>query len=188
MLTACSQITVIDEQQALSWQQRQTMLRQLDHWVVSGRVAITTSEDGWNATLYWKQFPNKYEIKVIAPFGGGTVMLQGNRSGVMLYAGDAPPEFADNATRLLAKRLGWHLPVESLRYWMLGLPDPNIQQQESMIEFDRHNRLSNLFQSGWKIQFLRYQRVNGYELPGKIFLENDELSVKMVIQEWNLKS
>lgn len=188
MLVACSQVAVLDEQPAMSWPQRQLMLQQLDHWVVSGRVAITTSEDGWNATLYWKQFPEKYEIKVIAPFGGGTVMLQGNRSGVMLYADDAPPEFAVNATRLLARRLGWHLPVDSLRYWMLGLPDPSIQLQESMIRLDRNNRLSNLSQSGWKVQFLRYQQVNGYELPDKIFLENDELSVRVVVQKWDLKS
>lgn len=178
---------VSDKQQSLSWQQRQLQLQQLDHWVLSGRVAITTREEGWHATLYWKQFPQKYEIKVIAPFGGGTVMLKGDREGVMLYADDSPPEFATNATSLLTRRLGWHFPVESLRYWVLGLPDPSIQRQDSSIEFDLEHRISNLSQSGWRVRFLRYQQVDGYELPARIFLENDELSVRLVVQKWKLK-
>lgn len=191
LLTACSQIPVVsvsDEQQQKHWQQRQRKLQQLNNWVATGRVAITTSEEGWNATLYWKQLPEGFEIKIIAPFGQGTVMLRGDSSGVMLYLDDEPPEHAANASILLARRLGWHVPVESLRYWMLGLPDPNVNRRDSLITLDSHSRLTDLTQSGWQTQFLRYQQVNGYKLPDKIFLSNGKISVRVVVQQWKLNS
>ncbi|MCK4951103.1 MAG: outer membrane lipoprotein LolB [Gammaproteobacteria bacterium] len=186
LLAACSQVQVSDGQRAESWRYRQQQLRQIDNWVATGRVAITTRDDGWNGTLHWKQFTEGYEIKIIAPFGKGTVMLKGNSAGVTLYPDDEPPEYSDNATSLLAKRLGWHVPVESLRYWMLGLPDPDSNQRDFVIELDDSGRLSGLVQSGWQVRFLRYQQVNGDELPDKIFLENDKLSVRVVIQNWKL--
>ncbi len=187
-LAACSQVQVSDGQRTESWWYRQQKLQQLDSWVATGRVAITTRDEGWNGTLHWKQFSDGYEIKIIAPFGNGTVMLKGNSAGVTLYPDDAPPEYSDDATRLLTKRLGWYVPVESLKYWMLGLPDPDSDQQDFVIELDNGGRLSGLVQSGWQVQFLRYQQVDGDELPDKIFLENGELSIRVVVQDWDLKS
>jgi outer membrane biogenesis lipoprotein LolB len=40
-------------------------------------------------------------------------------------------------------------------------------------------------QDGWEIQFLRYHKVNGKQLPKKIYLQNNEFKVKLLIKYWN---
>jgi len=55
-----------------------------------------------------------------------------------------------------------------------------------VLAFDEAGRLARLQQSHWLIEYPAYARVDGLVLPRKVYLENDELSVRLVIDRWTL--
>ena len=88
-----------------------------------------------------------------------------------------PPKFS------LVKETGWNLPVSDLAYWIRGLPAPG---SEAVKHFDQFHHLIELDQKGWRIQYLRYSNVNQIDLPTKIFMNYPRMSVKIVINSWQI--
>jgi outer membrane lipoprotein LolB len=166
------------------WAGRERSIGQLDRWTIRGRVALSTEDEGWNAALQWKQRGIDYDIRVIAPFGQGSMRLQGGAAGVMLRTSDHPqPVYAADAEALLRSQTGWRMPVAALRYWIRGLPQPG---GGHTLELDDRGRLAHLSQGGWSVDFLVYQRVDGYQLPEKIFMKSQGLRIRVVIHNWQL--
>jgi outer membrane lipoprotein LolB len=186
LLTGCSFAPVSPPQdnQAV-WDARQALLTRLSAWTLTGRVAVITESEGWHGDLLWKQQARNYDIRIMAPLGQGTVSLQ-SRDGLVTLRStrDPRPVMAPNAEALLHRQLGWTVPVEGLRYWVLGIPDPGHQYHMNL---DSDGRLVRLDQSGWEVRYLRYQQVDGYDLPGKIFLDNRDLKVRLVVERWKLE-
>ena len=164
------------------WEQHQAVLSQLTDWSLSGRVAIRTDEDGWQFTIQWQQLQQDYAINLIAPMGQGGVKLNGNDRQVTLLTSEGESASARNPDQLLERMLGWRVPVTALRYWVLGLPAPG----DAVLELDDYGRLERLVQGGWTIRFPSYQQVGDLELPTKIFVDNHQASVRLVVGEWVL--
>lgn len=185
-LGGCSVVPPMDTGEGrLLWPQRQQALKQLQGWQLQGRVAGSTRQEGFNATLSWKQQPGgAYELRLIAPFGQGTVSLEGDDSGVMLRTSDTPGAlYAADAESVLFDQFGWRVPVAALHFWVRGIPAPETHAE---LQLDHTGRLTELRQSGWKVRFLRYQQVRQWQLPDKIFIENGITQVRLVIQEWRV--
>lgn len=185
VLGACSVAPKVSSEQAKQlWSARQPALKALSSWLLEGRVAFSSANDGGNASLRWRQHGDDFRILMVAPFGQGTVSLRGGPGGVVLRSSDHPqPVLAPDAESLLQRQLGWHVPVRGMRYWVIGLPDP---RDPPHIELDDRGRIAHLQQAGWKVDFRRYQSVDGVQLPEKIFMENKDLRVRMVVQRWRL--
>lgn len=187
LLTACAttpQLPLIDPEQA--WQARRETLSSLDSWSLVGRIAIQTEEQGWHASLRWRQQGESYDININAPLGQGAARLQGDESGVILRTSEGK-EYAADAQTLLDKRLGWRLPVVGLRYWILGLPESEEPFNNGNREFDELGRLTWLSQSGWDIAFRDYTEVGELALPQTLFLSNQEaqLEVRLAVERWS---
>ena len=63
----------------------------------------------------------------------------------------APP--SDAVVAQLRTRLGFELPLENLRYWLLGIPDPSAAFELTRNAQDRAQHLS---QAGWSIDYDQY--------------------------------
>ena len=92
---------------------------------------------------------------------------------VMPYINDAEFE--------LRMRYGWTIPVASLRYWALGIPDPEVP---AITEFDEEGRLAHLEQSGWVVKISRYRDGGGQQMPRILTATNPDTRVRMVIDRW----
>lgn len=165
-----------------AWQDRHHSLSTLQQWQLTGRLGIQTENEGWNATLNWKQQQKQYTIMLVAPLGQGTIQLRGDEQRVTLNTGEEEELFATKPEILLYREFGWRVPVSSLRYWVLGLPAPGAAKRE----LDGYGRLSRLYQNGWEIQFLNYESQGDIELPSKIFINNHRAKVRLVINQWQL--
>jgi len=101
----------------------------------------------------------------------------------VLVDAEGHSSFARDGDALLLQATGWHLPVVGLRYWVRGLPAPGI---ESIPVYDEAGHLSRLEQSGWVINYYKYQLVEGAPMPSKMQLARDDVSVRLVIKQWQL--
>jgi len=156
----------------------------LDAWQLMGRVSLTRGEQGWHASLNWQQQGEHFYLKISGPLGQGGFQLNGDDRGVVLVDADGKTFAAGDADVLLAQVTGWQLPVLGLRYWIRGLPAP--AADEAQASEDDSGRLSHLVQSGWTINYNRYQMVGDFSLPDKLQLLRDDIAVRIVVDKWEL--
>jgi outer membrane lipoprotein LolB len=166
------------------WETRRQSLEALQAWSLTGRVAVQIEEQGWNATMHWRQLADAYDMRLIAPLGGGAVQLRGDPAGVVLRTGDGQLHAAADPETLLQEQTGMQIPVSGLRFWVLGRPDPTQPSGQSL---DGQGRLQRLRQAGWDIAYLGYRAVGEIELPARINLDNGHLQVRLAINEWEIQ-
>ena len=62
-----------------------------------------------------------------------------------------------------------------------GLPAPD---SPSNLQLDSSSRLGRLSQSGWTVEYSRYQEVDGVELPQRLQISGHDLILTLVVTEW----
>ena len=168
-----------------AWNQRQHELVAIKQWRLQGRMLVNHGEAAWNLSLDWQQKDGDYQISIHGPFGSGRVKLIGNAKGVILHNGDEQSHYAEHPEELLYQQTGVMMPVEGLRYWMVGLTSP---QQATKPKLDELGRLAYLEESKWEVNFKRYTKVSGMDLPRKVFIvkPDQEIDVRLVVDKWTL--
>ena len=165
------------------WRQHERDVRAQTDWMLSARITANTEDDGWNGKLYWQQDAERYQISFTAPFGQGGLQLDGGPQQVELRTSDGQVMVAADAESLLYEQMGWRLPLHNLRYWVRGIPVPSTHKMPRLA-FDQTGRLARLQQAHWDIEYLAYRQVDGLELPRKVYLENTEFNMRLVIDRW----
>lgn len=155
----------------------------LSGWRLSGRAAINTSSQAGTVAMQWRQQGEAYTIELRAPWGAGTVLVDGSPAGVMLRTSSGVQEYAAAPRELLHRHSGFDLPLEALRYWLLGLPVPDLAAEPTI---DERGLLIELRQHGWRILYLNYGEFDSLALPTRLFLTGEGIEVRIVVQEWKL--
>jgi outer membrane lipoprotein LolB len=181
------------------WQARQQKLAGVDHWDMKGRMAVRTADDAGSATFIWERSGDVHRIEMFGPFGSGRVTITQDANGAVLRDGDDEPVSADSAEELLYYQVGWHVPFESLKYWLKGLPSPG--PHDSLV-LDAQGRALGFHQDGWEVAIIDYEAGDPADLPRKVFIKalpgtvhlvgehgedlGDRLDVKVVLRRWQL--
>ncbi|MGE0372918.1 MAG: lipoprotein insertase outer membrane protein LolB [Gammaproteobacteria bacterium] len=168
-----------------AWSARSAALQEMQAWDFNGRISVSGPDGSWNARIRWNQRGDAYDIDFMSLFGQRVARLQSNGADVALQLPNEEPLRAATAGELLAESFGWSAPVDALRYWVLGVPQP---QHEATTRLDQHGRLSRLEQEGWRVEYPQYVGVGGAagDLPRKLTLEGEPLSIRLVIDDWYL--
>lgn len=166
-----------------SFEQHAAALSTLRAWEANGRAAISTPGQAGTVALNWRQQGEDYRIELRAPWGAGTVLLDGGPRGVMLRTSQGIQEFASAPGELLWRHTGFDLPIEALRYWLLGLPQPD---QPAKFDVDDRGLLAELRQHGWRVRYLNYGEFDGFALPARLYLSGEEVEVRVAVQGWSL--
>jgi outer membrane lipoprotein LolB len=162
---------------ALNWQQRVNDLQHAGAWQLDGRAAVAFGAQGWQATLNWRQAGSYAEVNLAGPFGIGALMLRQEPGGLSMNG--APP--SDAVLAQVQERLGFELPIDHLRFWLLGVPDPDSTFDVTSNEQDRAGQLT---QAGWTILYDRYAQVTSDLLPSRLSLSRGNVRVRIVIDRW----
>ena len=183
-LTGCSEIPSRSERDSDIEQQNQR--EQIKRWNLNGRLSLTSKKESGTLTFHWTQDYDRYLMRFIAPLGQGTYALRGGEgNGVYLQTAKNKVLHADDAESLLRQSVGWYVPVSGFRYWVRGLPEPGVEMTNQ--QFDKQGRISEMQQADWGISIKRYMDVDGVGLPNKIFMQNDHIKLKLIIQSWDTK-
>ena len=164
-----------------SWDARNEVLGSIRDWEFKGRIAVKAGDDGFNGKFNWAQAGDAFNATVGGPLGMGTVRIQGDGNSVVLTDKDGVETVLEDAEVELRWRYGWTIPVASLRYWALGIPDPRLP---AVTELDEIGRLTRLEQSEWVVQISRYRDGGGQQMPRILSATNPDTRVRMVIDRW----
>lgn len=190
LFTGCASLPPLapeapSERIAQIWQQHLESVRAQTDWTLTARIAAHNVDDGWSGKLYWQQGVDTYRVSFNAPFGQGGLQLNGGPQQVEMRTSDGQSRMAADAESLLLQQFGWRLPLNSLRYWVRGIPVPK-SDTVPLLAFNEAGQLNRMQQSRWQIEYPAYRKVGELMLPRKVYLENKDLSVRLVIDRWEL--
>lgn len=164
-----------------AWESRTLVLGGLDDWQFHGRIAVRSDIEGFNGKLRWTQDKNEFSATASGPLGAGAIRIEGDSASVVLTDKDGIRTTLEDAEMELHDRYGWTIPVASLRYWALGIPDPRVPADTV---FDENGQLERLRQRGWSVIISSYAEGGGQLMPRVLTAENSDTRVRLVIDHW----
>jgi outer membrane lipoprotein LolB len=206
---ACSQQPALQvtQESEESWDLRQQQLANIDEWEIHARAVILLRSERYNLLagrddsahqmaegqvypvgINWSRQQDRFSMVIEGPFGQGFIRIESNLSpnkNKQFKLTLADGEFRLGATpeALLVDLLGWSIPVNGLKSWIKGLPEPNV---ESISEIYGSGRLKSLRQNGWLVNYMAYfpEEKQPQQLPKRLFLKHENLEIKLVIERW----
>jgi outer membrane lipoprotein LolB len=169
---------------AINSKVRNQNLANLKDFEVTGKMGFSDGKQGGNARVVWEQHPQSYQIRLYGPLGSQAIQIKGEPNGVSLTKTDGKIITANTPEALVHQELGWVIPVSGLRYWLRGLPAPGAAPQKMLL--DDSNRLWQIDQQGWSIQYQAYKSIEGRDVPYKLLLTNGSLRLKFIFDRWSL--
>lgn len=163
------------------WEARRSALQARDHFELKGRIAVAAAEEGFNAKLRWQQQGELSELALDGPLGVGGLRISTDGDALSVLNSRGERLDSDAARQEIEARLGFEPPMSSLRYWVLGVPDPARPADEVMGE---SQRLASLQQDGWQVEYGAYTDVGGRALPSKVTLRRDSVRIRLVVDGW----
>lgn len=163
------------------WETRKAVLEQTDEWDFSGRIGVRAGDEGFNGKIWWRQDGIVYRARLSGPIGVGTVFVNGDGREATLTDRDGVVTELDDADVDIRTGYGWTIPVTSLRFWALGIPDPSLP---SSIEFNEDGQMSNLRQGQWTVTIGEYADGGGQAMPRRLTAVSGDIRVRLVIDEW----
>ena len=149
---------------------------------ISGRISVRHENDGFSGNLHWRHVLDEDEFVVQTPFGQGVARVTQNSQGATLQMADGQVLHAPDAESLTQQALGFRLPLGGLPRWVQA-------QAVSADAVKRHNddgTLGFLNEQGWQIEYLAYQTLGSAILPGKFSMENTDLKLRLIIDDWQV--
>lgn len=185
LLAGCAAPATKPVDPELTWQTRQQRLEQVSGWRLNGRLSVVRGSESWYLNVRWRQNHSSYDIFISGPFGTASARLKGDDKQVALYDTDQHVYIAANPERLLYDHTGIYMPVSGLRYWVLGLPDPD-KNHGTELDLDEYGRLTALQQRDWRIELSDYMEVEHLQLPERLEIRHNDVTVKLVVDDWRL--
>lgn len=147
------------------------------------RAVLRLEGEVYNISLNWQRGPAHFSLLLEAPFGQGVFRIAGAADGsYRLRLPDGQVFVNSTPEALLEEVIGWSLPIDGLEYWIRGMPHPGADYSRRI---DAQGRGRSISQDRWDISYLDYFEDRPEpQLPRRIRLERDELSLKLVIERW----
>lgn len=169
---------------AVSWEERRPQLQARERFELKGRVAIAVADQGVNANLQWIQAGERTQLTLEGPFGVGAVRISAAGNDLAIVNADGQRVDSDAAHAELTSRLGFDPPLQSLRYWIQGVPDPATPATQTLEPGEQ--RLQGLAQGGWSILYTAYSLVGNEWLPARLTVQRDSVRVRLLVDGWRL--
>lgn len=176
LLSACS---VVTERPDLHYSRiaMQSLYGQ-ERWSFEGRLALVGKNDSWSANINWEHTPGAEIIKLSGPLGQGAVVISLVGNVVTVDRGGGDVQSSVQPEEFINQQLGMFVPVSSLRYWVVGLPEPINTFTDTDVGFN---------QAGWINEYKQMQLVGNGSMPYKMTVMNNQVKLKLIVDHWVLQ-
>lgn len=186
LLAACA--TRLPTATVLDAGQQAALLRELQDFTLDGRVAVRAGEEGWQASVRWRQRNDVSEVRLSGPFGAGALQLRFDGAELTLTTSRGETLRGGEASQVLRQQLGFDPPIAELRHWLLAAaaqPDSS-----AVIEAGANGRPATLSQQDWQLTFEDYRpqevQHSAVQLPRRIVATRGSVRLRLVVDGWKL--
>lgn len=182
-LSACQTVPV-PPAPIKAWNVRRPLLQAMARFELTGRVAVAVGRQGFDADIRWMQDGTRTRMTLSGPFGAGATQVSDHDGELSVITARGQHLGNAAARSVLERELGFDPPLTSLRYWVLGVPDPS---SPASVTVNAVQRLSRLEQGGWSIDYRAYSSVGAEWLPRLLTVRRAGVRLRMVVDAWHLK-
>ncbi len=182
-LAGCARQIVRQDFNAALQQQiaREALLKDDAEWSLAARLAVSGGGEGGSGRLLWtQQNVERYRFDVQAPVTRQTWRLDVEPGSARLEGLEAGVREGTDPAELLAREVGWVLPLANLASWVRG----SRAAGQATIEFAADGLPTQIVQQDWVIDYRDWFRDQSPPLPKKIFAQKGERKVRLVIERW----
>ena len=129
--------------------------------------------------ISWQHDAAGDDLLFSTPLGQGVARIVRSDAFARLTTSDQKVYQASDVETLTEQVLGWRLPLAGLPDWVRGRAAASAPAQT---RFDSSQRIAELRQSGWLVEFLEYKSENG--LPALLRLSRQDMELRLVIDQW----
>jgi outer membrane lipoprotein LolB len=187
LLAGCASTRLSHEPLAAPAQQ--ALLQGLAGFRLDGRAFVQAGEEGFNASLTWRQHDTESQVRLSGPLGAGSTKLVYSPDD--LHVTTSRGEVLENgrAEQVLREQLGFVPPFASLRYWVLGLAAPGESTAEQST--DEAGRITAMTQQGWQIRYNKWTEIatrdGAIRMPRLLTATREDLKLRVVVDRWKLQ-
>lgn len=146
-------------------------------WQFEGRIALANDKESISASIAWVHQIDRDDIELTGPLAQGRLAIAVLPNKVIIEDGENRQEFEGVVEAIFTDQLGVAIPVQALRYWVLGVNDPH----QAVVE-----QVDGFGQSGWTVKFKEMQLVGGLTLPHKMAVEKELTKIKLIVDQWKI--
>ena len=180
-LSGCSLLSP-DADKPLPEFNQQAELAQLDHWQLTGKLAIRAAGQKSNAVdINWRQQGDEFHITFTKLFKTLLEVKQ-DPYGAWLRDSDGNEHRAATAELLIKQLAGWDLPLDQMQLWIKGVPEGAEADYDDLGNTIAINALVD--QQPWQISIASHMQVQGLSLPQNLTLKNQDNTLKLKVYEW----
>lgn len=182
-LISCSarQLAPDHEAALFAYQNRASGLKTLTAWDLTGKLSLDDSTDGGSGRLRWQVRDTRSIMNFRGAMGKGAWQLNSSPGFAELLRADGSITRSASLSDLVNSELGWHIPVDSLKWWVLGVAAPGSTEG---LDLDEQGRILAMQQDGWNISFDRYRLFGSFELPVRMDAVRGRYRVKLAVASW----
>jgi outer membrane lipoprotein LolB len=165
------------------WEEQEAALRKLNHYSLSGRVAVAAGEQGFSGSLRYQQQPERANLAIDGPLGMGGLRVVVEGEEIRITTGRGENFNGADARQELERRLGFELPLRQLRSWLLGIPEP----RPGPVDVTRASETVGpvgFEQDGWKVSVQSRAPAMGFALPQRLTIQREGARLKLVVDKW----
>jgi outer membrane lipoprotein LolB len=156
----------------------QQPLSKLEHWSLEGRLAYQDNKESLSAFVTWLHDKDQDRIVLSGPLSQGKVAITVTAHSVVVEDGSERREYPGAVDSVVKEQLGLSMPVNALRYWILGLSEPGVGYLDVP---------DGILQQGWMVRYREMQEWSAQQpVPRKITVEQDKIKIKFVVDRWDL--
>ncbi|HEY5291976.1 MAG TPA: lipoprotein insertase outer membrane protein LolB [Burkholderiales bacterium] len=150
-----------------------------DAFHLSGRVSVKYGAEAASGKIAWQHDAAGDDLLFSTPLGQGVARIVRRDGLASLTTSDQKVYQASDVETLTQQVLGWRLPLAGLPDWVRGRAAAGAPAQTRL---DGSQRLAELRQSGWLVEFLDYKSENGP--PVLLRLSREDVEIRLVIDQW----
>ena len=163
-----------------AWEQHRDTLAALKDFKADGKIAVRSSERSDSASMVWVQQGTASYVNLSGPLGTGATNMRSDGETVTITSGGETRSYDIDSVESLPD---WGIPIGTIRYWAMGIPDPALAIDEQSVE---GNLLRSLTQSGWAISYSRYDHFGRFTLPTRMQLVKGDSKLSIIMYDWSI--
>ena len=163
------------------WPQQRAALEKLERYSLNGRVAVAANGQGFSASLRYEQMPRSSNLALDGPLGIGGLRVDIEGEDIEIATSRGEKLDGQAARDELERRLGFQLPLDELRWWLLGIPAPG---EASVNQDGGSGEIRDFTQSGWRVSINSRAAGLGFSLPQRLTAEREGARLKLFVNGW----